>query len=114
MTRVAVPLQSLTPNGGYDVDLAFTAADAGNDHYVDNSSGKVLIAIKNDSGSPITVTFSGVNCTDVTVAAAAGALAMAGPFPPALFNQIAAGELGRLYFGITDATSLSFAAIKLP
>jgi len=111
-------LQELSANGGGDDSISFTAGDATEDHYFDNSSGKVRLIMKCTDGTQKVATI--VSVTDengrtgdktVTCPATTG-ISIYGPFKPALFNQIAAADLGKCFVNLTDATGVSFACIK--
>lgn len=92
------------------VDLAGTAADVAGDTWA--NSGQEFVVIKNGSGAGITVTLNirptaidGTlgTVTDPTVAIAAGATRIIGPFPPGLYND-AQGLAQVLYSAVTTVT----------
>jgi hypothetical protein len=117
--RVEIPLQTVPANGGKNDGITWTAADADNDHFFDNTSGNVLLVARNDAVGTKTVTIPSVadpygrtKDTTLTVPAIASTIpgnSIAGPFPPARFNQTGA----QVYVNITDATTLYFAAIQI-
>ncbi len=123
MPRVEIPLQEPGPNG-FIASLTFTAADAANDHFFDNSSGRVELHIRNDDNAGKTVTvvavsdpFGRVTDHSVVMAATGGGASEMGhvpPLSPTAWNQRGVGVLGQVFVDITDAVDLSFAAVKLP
>jgi hypothetical protein len=122
MARVEIPIQAPT---SYKIDeLTWTAADATNDHYFDNTSGRVTLLIRNDHTVAQVVTVISVAdlygrtgdlapSVDPT-GGGASSVGVVGPLPPAAFNQRGAGDLGRVHVDITDDTALSFAAVLWP
>lgn len=121
MARVNIPLQALAAHGGGDDAVTWTAADATNDHSLDNSSGKVLLLVRNDAASPnATITVVSVadeygrtgdkTITCPAIASSMPGLSVYGPFAPGLFNQPG----GLLNVDVVTATTLFFAAVKLP
>jgi hypothetical protein len=118
MARSNIALQSVPVFGGALADTTFGAADAAGSYIVNN--GNVVVQVKNASGSPINVTITSVadqdgrtrGSGDIT-AVADGKTATFGPFRMDLFNQSAAGELGRVYIDYSAATSVTVAAIQL-
>lgn len=114
MSRVQIPLQVLGANGGGDDDVTFTAGDAANDHYFDNTSEQVLLIMKNTNGSSKTATvisvadpFGRTGDKTVTCPATTG-ISVYGPFKAALFNQ----TTGYVHVDLTDATNVSFACVQ--
>ncbi len=120
MARVQIPIQALPAHGATLDALTWTSGDATNDHYFDNTSGNVILFMRNlDSGSHTCTVVSvadGSNRTkDTTMTPAALAasvmgLALAGPFPAQEFNQLT--SLGRVFVDGTDYTSCKFAAVQ--
>jgi hypothetical protein len=118
MPRVQIPIQEMGPNGGGDDSIAWTSGDAANDHYFDNSSGKVRLLMRCTDAAPKTATVASVadeygRTGDKTITCpATSGFSMYGPFPPHLFNQRGASDLGRVHVDLADATGVSFAAVK--
>lgn len=111
--RIVVPIQSIGANGAALNAISWTTADANSDHYLDNSSGRVLLLCKHGVGTTETVTIVSRadpygRTGDTSMTCAANGNSIAGPFPAALFN--ASGAI--LNFNIADGTSLYFAAVK--
>lgn len=88
-------------------DVAGVAAGAGGDSFA--NTGKEFLEVKNGSGASITVTLDvqatleGMAVTDPTVAVAAGATKIIGPFPTHLFND-ANGRANVTYSAVTTVT----------
>lgn len=101
--------------------IAAAAASAGGDT-APNPDGKVFLYVKNAGAGGITVTVTPAKPTlaipgqgqftkaTPAVAVAAGAEALLGPFPPAIFND-GNGNLDITYSGVT---SVEVAAFQLP
>lgn len=123
MPRVEIPLQDPGQNGKID-ELTWTAGDAANDHYFDNSSGRVVLLVRNDDTSAKTITVVSVadpygrtSDHSMSVDATGGGASQVAfvPFLPATaWNQRGAGDLGRVHIDLADATGVSFAAVKVP
>ncbi len=119
MARVAVPMNTIPPNGAGVNNLTFVAADATNDHEVDND-GATLLVVKNTGVGAGTVTvvsvadqFGRTKDTTLTVPALSGSdpgYAVAGPFLQANWNQAGA----KVFVDLTVATGLSLAAVRIP
>lgn len=83
------------------------AADATGNAF--NNGGNQMLVVLNDSGVTVTVTvdapgtFQGVTLADATVAVAAGARKVIGPFHPAAFNQ-SDGTVHVDYSAVTSVT----------
>lgn len=85
---------AITPAG---VNMAAPATTAALSQTFANN-GKILVAVKNASASPINATFvaqqvindggGALALTNRVVAVAAGATLVIGPFPPAIFNDV--------------------------
>lgn len=115
MPRTAIPVDVLPIYGTGVATLSGVAADATNDHDMENN-GKTLILLENNSGGAVTATVLSVvdpfgRTGDITMSAAALASdvpgkSIAGPFLPSVFNQgggsklhvdTAAGSTIRIY-----------------
>ncbi len=117
MPRTAIAVQVAGPNGLALDDITFSAADATNDHEFVNS-GREILLMKNDSGGALTADAKSVidehaRLGDQTLTAAAANISMAGPFSPAVWNQRAAADAGKVFVDLTVDTSLTFAVIQL-
>ncbi len=117
MPRTQIPLQEVGVNGAGIDNITFTAADAANEMYFDNTSGKVLLVAKCTDGTQKTATILSVadklgrtGDKTVTTPATTG-LSVYGPFPAEGFNQGGA-DIGRVHVDITTATGFSLAALK--
>lgn len=96
----------------------YAAATGGGD-VVDNADGKTFLHVKNASGGSITVTVTAqtvslvtathgtLTVPNVSVAIAAGAEKMIGPFQKAAYNT-AADQLAITYSGVTSLTIGAF------
>ena len=114
--RVEIPIQALSPNGGSDTEVTLTAGDASNHHYFSNN-GKTILLVKNASGGPLTVTVSSVACShgrtgDLSITIADGKYGLVSQLDPHMFNQIGAGNLGKVFFSVSTGSSVSLAAIS--
>jgi len=112
MARTAITVQAMAAHGGGKDDIAWTAADATNDHEFLNT-GRELVLMKNDSAGALTATLVSVadeygRTGDKTITTGASDISIFGPFPPSKFNQ--AG--GLMHIDLTDDTSLSFAVVQ--
>lgn len=118
MARVAVPMNTIPPNGAGLNNLSFVAGDATNDHEFDNDGATLLVA-KNTGVGAITVTITSVadqygrtKDTTLVVPALSGSdpgFAVAGPFLQANWNQAGA----KVFVDLTTATGLSLAAARI-
>lgn len=117
MPRTQIPLQEVTANSPLDQDVAYTAGDAANGMYFDNSSGNVVLLMTSSAGGKTATLPSVVDqygrLGPLAPAPAAGKTAWVGPLRPALYNERALADLGRVHIDITpDATGVAFAAVK--
>lgn len=87
--------------------LSPASAAAGGDQFLND--GRTLLYVKNGGGSSITITVDaqatpgGLTITDPTIAVAAGAERLIGPFNPIYFND-ASGFVKWTYSGVTSVT----------
>jgi hypothetical protein len=101
--------------GAGDQDVAWTAADATNDHSFVND-GRCLLLVKNTAVGTNTVVVKSVadehgRVGDVTLVCPANTgISIAGPFNTARFNQVG----GVVNVDITVDTTLWFAVERLP
>lgn len=114
MPRTALTVQKVPAFGGSIANLAFTAADAANNHEFVNDGRSVLV-IKNDDAAPKTVDVIGVASSstfnrtgDEQVVVPANQIGFAGPFPSQGFRQ----SDGTVHVDIAADTSLSFAVVS--
>lgn len=98
----------------------YTAA-AADGHAFDNSSGKVILAVKNGSGGSLTVTIGvaatvdGLAIADRTVTIADGDEDWIGPFPTIYNKDDTAGDTGLsccVFVDTSTQTSVTYQAIK--
>lgn len=111
----ALAPQELTIDTG---QITFTSAGAGGDTFRNN--GKTLFIATNGSGAAITITFAAQNranvngaalaVSNVTMAVAAGQVAIKAHLPEAIFNN----SSGSVAVSYSSATSVSVAAVILP
>lgn len=91
--------------------ISTTSASAGGDEFA--NTRRELLYVRNNSGSPITLTFAtpgapwGMELNDVTATVAAGAFVVCGPFHQQSFNNAS----GRVAVAYSSATNVSVAAI---
>lgn len=117
MARTAIPIQVIPRNGAL-ANVAFTAADATNQHEFPNG-GRVLLIAKNTDTANKTVTVVSVpdeagRSGDLQITVSAnGGVAIAGPFRPAWWNQRADADLGKVFVNVSAATNLGLAAVQL-
>lgn len=117
MARVAITINTIPANGGGLSTVTKTAADATNDHEMDND-GNTLIFAENLDSATKTITIKSVadeygrtGDTTLTVPVAAAGVpgtSVAGPFRLAHWNQSG----GKVHIDITDATALKFYAVR--
>lgn len=108
-----IPVQSIGYLGSIAA-LTFTTGDDINDHDFLNS-GNEFLWVQNDGAGAVQVTVSSVadpfgRLGDIvfSVAASTGR-GIAGPFPPALFNQ---GSTGRVNVLLDDDTGVTLAVVQ--
>ncbi len=98
---------------------AYTAIDATDVYFVDNSAGQVFLHFLNTGGSPAVVTFDttqqfqGLDLEDPTVSVpATTGDRMVGPFP-ATYEVIGGVQAGRIKFSQDQATGVTVAVLRL-
>ena len=105
--------------GAYGISQpALTNGDATNDHYLTGNDGDVILEVVSTDAGAQTVTLhyaaralgGGVTTTPEVYSVAAGATRILGPFPTALFNQNAAGDV---YFDPSVSSTLDFRAYRV-
>lgn len=98
---------------------AQTASDEPNGHYLTGNDGTVVLEVFNDNASGQGVDFflapgvakgQAISDAEQSVSIAAGDTVLLGPFPPALFNQNAAGDV---HFYPYVSADLYFRAFKV-
>lgn len=110
MARTALAVQAIDVDG---ITPSYAAANVDGNSVA--NTGDQFVHVKNGSASSVTVTIptpakvQGVDVADITVAVAAGAEAMIGPFPAGLFNQSG----GVVYINYSAVTSVTVAAFKV-
>jgi len=114
MARTAIAVQTIPKNSVLD-DITFSAADAVNNHSWINS-GKEILLMKSTNGA-LTAVISSVTdehgrTGDITLTPGAGDTSAAGPLEPAIWNQRAAADLGKVFMGLSDSTNITFAVVK--
>jgi hypothetical protein len=115
MARDTLTLQVIGGEGAQKKeDLSYTAYVAANDQQFLND-GNVIILIKNGGVAQQDVVVASVadpygRTQDLTVATTNAKESVAGPFPPALWNQ----SDGYVYLNGDDEDTLNIAAIQLP
>lgn len=115
MARTALTVQELPLHGAALDDIAFTAADATNDHEFANT-GREIVLMKNADASQHTATVVSVadqhgRTGDQDMAPAAGEISVAGPFPPSIWNS--ALGLAHIDLGAGEDVSVTFAVVRL-
>ena len=113
MAFTAFPVTSVGRNASGAV--TYSAVDGGNGNTLPND-GKTVLAIKNGSGSSITVTVVSVpdsngRSGDLSVVIAAGAESFVGCLDPGLFNQ-RSGDVGQVHVSFSSGTSVTMAAVS--
>lgn len=117
MARIAIPIHPLTRLASTEIDAAteMVTADSTDNHSLENDAGDVALLIINGSISEFIATIvtpfsqDGLALPDLTVTVAAGADAIAGPFPKGAYNN--ADGLIYVNAGATSA-DVKLAAIK--
>lgn len=117
MARAALAVQDTNSSG---LLASYTAASV-DGHAFDNSSGLVLLHVKNGSGVSTTVTLDipgtvdGVAVSGKTVTVAAGAEKFIGPFKKAIYNQDDAESLvdDAVLVNAAPQASVTYAAVRI-
>ena len=110
--RLTLTVQLIAANSG--AALTMVAADAADGMKFPND-GRTELLIENGDSSAKTVTITSVPCShgrlgDLVLTVGAGAREIIGPLDPSLFNQTSGADMGSVYFGISDATSVTVGA----
>jgi hypothetical protein len=116
MTRAVLTIQD---TGGFASplkdDVAFTEIVAANDLEFDNTSGDVILLVKNagTSGAQVATVVSVADPEygrdgDITITAGQGDVCFCGPFLPELYNQ----SDGKVHIDSANEDHLGFAAIR--
>lgn len=118
MPRIAIPLDTLPRFGNAAVTLTGIAADAANDHDLENN-GNVLLLLENVTAAPVVATVISVKDAygrigDITMTAPAAVATLpgksvAGPFSPPNFNT---GGGSRLQIDTAAGVTVRFYALK--
>lgn len=118
MARDALAVQALAAHGGSLADATFNAVTASNGSYFLNDGNVVLLCKNASGGASRTITVTSVadewgRTGDVELTVADGDIGVIGRFRPNLFNQIGAGDLGKVFVDYDDDTGLTIAAVSL-
>jgi hypothetical protein len=113
MPRTAIPVQTLGATTLELEDVAFTAADAANDHEFENN-GRSFLIVKNDSGGPQTTTIVSQKTElrgspNKSIVTAASKISVSALLPTDIFNTA-----GKVNVDLTADTSISYAVVSLP
>lgn len=127
MARTLIAATANGAWGGGVNNVTFTAATTALGMYIANTPGKCRLIARNLDAAPKTVTIKavddpygrGAGTEDIILtvpAAVAGVpgLGFAGPFAAELFNQTAAGDLGRVFVETSADTALALAVLQDP
>lgn len=118
MPRVEIPVSEVARDGTAQPSL--TNGDATNDHYVTGGAdGRTMLEIvSTDAGAQTvevvpapTFTADGLSVTNLSIAVAAGATVVAGPFRTSTFKQDSSNTL---YVNPSVSNTLDFRAYRLP
>jgi hypothetical protein len=110
--------QVVAANGGTLAAATFNAVTQANGSYFINDGSVVLLAKNASGGASRTVTVTSVankNNRTGTIArtVANGAIAVIGPLRQELFNQIGAGDLGKIFLDYDSDDGLTIALVSL-
>lgn len=112
--ETAISVQTVSRTAGLD-DITFSAGDQTNNHSWVNSGNEVLL-MKSTNGSLAAIITSVANVNgrlgDITLTPGAGEISMSPLLSPALFNQRAAADLGKVIMTLADETLITFAVVK--
>lgn len=115
----ALTVQSIDEDG---LTPSYSAAGGSGDTIADDGTQRTFLHVKNGGAGSVTVTVTAqvtsrsapgmgsMTKADLSVAIAAGAEAMIGPFAPDAFKD----SSGLVHVGYSGTTSVTVAAIKLP
>jgi hypothetical protein len=115
MARLPLTVQEVAVTGLSLAADAMGAANADGFSVLNDGDKRTFFMCKNGGGSPITLTIQtaatrdGLAVADRTIAVAAGARVLAGPFNPALYNR----SDGLIYVDFSGVSSVTFGAYKL-
>lgn len=114
MARVSIPVTAISRAGV--APPAQTNADSVNKNQIDSNDGLTFVEIISSDAAPQTVNFEipeaidGQTVNPRSVAVAAGATVLAGPFPPATYNQPGGSQL---FIDPSVSTTLKFRAYRV-
>lgn len=121
MASTAIARQGNPGEAGFALTL--TAVDGANGNNVDNSDGKTILVVRNASGASINVTvavqvanppaspqYGFITKSNIVLAVAAGAQAVLGPLPAAVYND----STGKLQITFSAAASVTLGAFAQP
>lgn len=115
MARVSLARQQLSDTGL----LAVYSPAVTDGHAVENTTGKLVLHVKNDSDTDVNVTIrsgyavNGLKLADRIVTVAAHTAVFIGPFDPSIYNQTD-GLAGQVAIDYSAVDGVSIAALLMP
>lgn len=113
MPRVAIPATAVQRSG--TAQPALTNGDATNDHYIEANDGRIMLEIVSTDAGAQTVevetpgSVDGLAVANLSIAVGAGLTVVAGPFPPAVYNQ----PDGSIYINPSVSNTLDLRAYRI-
>lgn len=113
MARVSIARQQVSDAG---LIPAYSPA-AADGHQVENSTGKVILHIRNSGPEDVTITIrtgytvGGLKLQDRQVLAPAGSTMFIGPFDPTIYNQPGTSQV---WFDVAPVDGVEVAALLVP
>lgn len=113
MARVSIARQQVTDAG---LIPAYSSASM-DGHQVENSTGKVVLHVRNSSEADVTITIrsgyavSGLKLQDRNVVVPAGGSVFIGPFDASIYNQPGTSQL---YIDYSSVDGVDVAALLIP
>lgn len=113
MARVSLARQQVSDAG---LVPAYSPASA-DGHQVENSSGKILLHVRNLGTADVTLTIrtgytvGGLKLQDRQVVVPAGGSVFVGPFDSQVYNQPGTSQM---WFDVSDPTSVDVAVLLVP